>query len=783
MDNKRFCLELILCEKESEVLQVLTKYGYWDDDSAWSNYGGNENNFSVVGNQQSRPEAALVEKLINSVDAVLMAECLTLGVDPEGGNAPQSILEAVSRYFGVSDGKLFNITPTERGSLAENICLVATGTKHNPCYSVIDRGEGQVPEKFIDTFLSLGKSNKLRIPFVQGKFNQGGTGVFQFCGTYNFQLIISKRHPGVAKSEMERSKNKWGLTIIRRDNPSEGVRSSTYKYFAPNGKILAFESETLPLLPGKYPNAYSNKLAWGTFIKLFEYQMIGLKTNVLFDLYNRLSLLMPSVALPIRFFERRKGYSGHTFETTLSGLTVRLEEDKRSNLEIGFPASLKLSVLGEKMTANVFAFKRGASEKYTKDEGVIFTINGQTHAHLSKSFFSRKAVAMGYLSNSLLVIIDCTNIDGRAREDLFMTSRDRLRSGQLKTEIERSLEDQLRNHPGLKELRERRRREDIEGKLADSKPLAEIIEDIIKKSPTLAKLFVQGVRLQNPFLVEKTARPKKVFEGKRFPTFFTLIKKHTIEHPKCSPINVKLRVQYETDATNDYFDRDSEPGAFSLKINKKEIQDYSLNLWNGIASLNISIPSETSVGDVIHFESNVSDASRIDPIYEDFFVRILDKIKKSTGEPKERKRPPSDEEDGSESKPSSLALPNVIEVKREDWGRHYFNEQSVLKVEDTGEDGYDFFINIDNIHLLTEKKVNTRIDPKLLDARYKYGMVLVGIALLKDYEDDEKKGRMDEEKNIFSTIADVSKSLSPILLPMIASLGELEIEEIEKVHE
>ena len=46
-----------------------------------------------------------------------------------------------------------------------------------------------------DTFLSLDKSNKLRIPFVQGKFNMGGTGVFEFCGPNGLQLIVTRRNP------------------------------------------------------------------------------------------------------------------------------------------------------------------------------------------------------------------------------------------------------------------------------------------------------------------------------------------------------------------------------------------------------------------------------------------------------------------------------------------------------------------------------------------------------------------------------------------------------------
>jgi hypothetical protein len=132
MNNKNLCLNLVYCESEKDVINLLKNEGYWDDSSIWQYYGDNENNFATIGNQQSRPEAAIVEKIINSVDAVLMSECLRRGVNPESSEAPKSIINALETYFNIYAGKLSNITPTERRNLAENICLVATGKKTNP---------------------------------------------------------------------------------------------------------------------------------------------------------------------------------------------------------------------------------------------------------------------------------------------------------------------------------------------------------------------------------------------------------------------------------------------------------------------------------------------------------------------------------------------------------------------------------------------------------------------------------------------------------------------------
>ena len=101
-----------------------------------------------------------------------------------------------------------------------------------------------------------------------------------------------------------------------------------------------------------------------------------------------------------------------------------------------------------------------------------------------------------------------------------------------------------------------------------------------------------------------------------------------------------------------------------------------------------------------------------------------------------------------------------------------------LKVIDSGEEGYDFYINMDNIHLLTEQKSNSSIDYKLLNARYKYGMVLIGLALLKT--SDNQDSVFNGEPDIFSTIIEVTKAISPILLPMISGLSELKEEEVQE---
>ena len=84
MENANVLFEQLLkAESENKADEILKRAGYGlDNESAWQPLGGMENNFSTVGNQQTEATAALVEKIINGLDADLMAECFRAGVDP-----------------------------------------------------------------------------------------------------------------------------------------------------------------------------------------------------------------------------------------------------------------------------------------------------------------------------------------------------------------------------------------------------------------------------------------------------------------------------------------------------------------------------------------------------------------------------------------------------------------------------------------------------------------------------------------------------------------------------
>lgn len=91
-------------------------------------------------------------------------------------------------------------------------------------------------------------------------------------------------------------------------------------------------------------------------------------------------------------------------------------------------------------------------------------------------------------------------------------------------------------------------------------------------------------------------------------------------------------------------------------------------------------------------------------------------------------------------------------------------------------DACNDFFNMENIHLQSELKpiAKNEAKMKLLKARYKYSMVLIGLSILgygKNHHDpeNEQKSEIEEPEQ---TVRLVTRMLSPIILPMIAVMGD-----------
>lgn len=181
---------LFKAQNESEIDTIVTKYSDVFANKNWKPIGSNESNYGIIENQQANPIAALVEKVTNSMDAILMKKCQQADIDPKSSSAPQSMEAAVKQFF--PDFKQWDLQ-TFRRKQAEEIQVLADGSKRDVSVIIYDNGEGQHPHDFEHTFLSLVRGNKNDTMFVQGKYNMGGAGAIVFCGKRGYQLIASRK--------------------------------------------------------------------------------------------------------------------------------------------------------------------------------------------------------------------------------------------------------------------------------------------------------------------------------------------------------------------------------------------------------------------------------------------------------------------------------------------------------------------------------------------------------------------------------------------------------------
>ena len=296
----------------------------------WHPYGNDNSNFSVFDNQQPHAVSALIEKITNSIDSILLKECKLKNIDPEDHNkAPKSMSKAVEQFFSIKSGELGEKTKSERKKMADNIQIIATGKEKTPDILIFDNGEGQHPEKFLNTFLSIRKGNKNNIHFVQGQFNMGSTGAVVFCGDgdYRYQLIASKQDQRIFNKEKQYENNLIGFTLVRRHiltNEEEGkFKNSWYEYFTVNKKIPSFDMDELDV---GLRNGI--KFKTGAIIKLFSYQLPrGCRGTIRDGLYHELNQSLYKPALPFLLSDRREKYCSNSnleFDLAVAGNYIRL---------------------------------------------------------------------------------------------------------------------------------------------------------------------------------------------------------------------------------------------------------------------------------------------------------------------------------------------------------------------------------------------------------------------------------------------------------------------------
>ena len=735
--KNKILLDLLRAEGEDEVQSIIRNCDFLSNDSNWVPYGGNKGNFSTFENQQPESVASLIEKITNSIDSLLLKECQLRGIQPNSDRAPKTLKEALELFFNIPNGEIEKLESSKKTNFAKNIQIVNTGEKEFPDILIFDDGEGQYPEKFHKTFLSIGTSNKNDIQFVQGKYNMGSTGAVTFCGDKRYQLIISKRNDDLFKREKDKHKENFlGFTLVRRHilNDEEKInhKNSWYEYFCANGdkeKILSIPLDDEVTKEISKNLSYNVSFQSGAVIKLFSYQFPKVLSGVARgELYQRLNQLLYSPALPFTIEEKRKFFQKFN-PLSVSGNKIRLSDDGDKVEDKIYMEINKKGIGRVEIDVISLAFKKDKKSfnKTIKDfigkTPVIFTVNGQVHGHLGKKFISD--CKLNYLKDSLLIHINCDGIDQNFRQDLFMANRSNIKETIKSDKLKEEIKYAVKSNERLQEINRERQRELISG--GNSEDGKKIIEKMLSKnlaSKELINLLKDrgNLNLKNSHRntsngnVKSTKKREnkrsqnKIKKTKMFPSIFKVnLKEKNGKKIKGIPLGGKGIISFETDVHKDYFFRPNDRGELTLEIlnygeDSKGSGTYKppsrvdhlfdvskTGPENHIIKVTFSPFNNLKVGSEIQVSAKLSrpegDLKAI------FYIRI-DK-QNTTG--KDTKKISKDE---------GLDLPKTIRVKKdkgkwikdnnEEWIEDNWDENSILKVFSNDDFIDAIAINIDS---------------------------------------------------------------------------------------
>ncbi len=785
--------QLFNANTEDEVDNILKQYPKIFNSTNWKPLGQNPSNYGVVKNQQAAPIAALIEKITNSIDAILTKKCLKLGIDPKSEQAPDSMEKALIQFY--PDSKNWDLSTFKRKQ-AEDIQILADGPRMNTSLTIYDDGEGQHPHDFEDTFLSLLRGNKNEIRFVQGKYNMGGSGSIIFCGKKRYQLIASKRFT---------NDGDFGFTLIREHPFSKEdtikQKETWYEYFIFENTMPSFPISKLDL---KLNNRHFET---GTIIKLYSYDLpAGSRSVISRDLNQSINEYLFEPALPILTVDRKERYpDDRNLERDLYGLKRRLEQDDGKYIEDYFSETYHDELFGDtKVTCYIFKNRiEGKSIKETKETiqreffknnmVVIFSLNGQVHGHYTSEFISR-TLKMNLLKKHLLIHVDCTCMKYNFRKELFMASRDRLKDGEETRNLRKYIGDKLGAKNGRLAEIVKHRQDSIAVEESDTTDLLKSFTKNLPLKSDLLKLLNHTFKLDQK--KEKATKPEKKeskkqqqekepFNPQRYPTKFKLNAKNDGEKEVAKiPVGGEKTIKFETDVENHYFDRVEDPGdlriaLLSFKANESEggTKAGKPNKVEDVFNVNKSSPKDgtikismipkidANVGDAIKMQVTLINTGGFD-FDEIFWVKI--------GEPN---KPKELKEKKQEDDADLQGLPEFVLVYKEHrngfltWEEvenatsETMDWKTVIYPMVSGENLEKIFINMDS-NVLKNFKSKTRnandgqialADRKYISSVYFHTLFLYSITKNRNYRIMQEKG--DNQKDDYVEIETYLKDL------------------------
>lgn len=780
MDSKEVCLSILNAESENAVSEIIATVPELSDCVNWYPIDGRETNFNVVTNQASTGSKALTELCTNMVDAVLMKHAYQKGIDPTGSNAPKSVIAGVRELVqlrGARSGVLAEVDDPKylREFAEKNLVIGVTGgTRRNEslCFTFVDNGEGQNPDAFEDTFLSLSKGNKTSVPFVQGKYNMGSSGVLTYCGKQWYKLIISRRYDG---------NGDWGWTLVRR-RPGDGMPIA--EYFKLDSDIPSFSASVVhPMNLNNGERDDKVHITTGTIVKLYDYQMES--ATSFRSIRESLNENLVSTVLPFRLMDYRQSPNASRGgrraqgidERPVNGMEFLLlrrdgDEETETNDEALVYQPGQEQHVGDfehpelgKISVRAIVLGRdlpGWLKPPRNTSRVFHAVNGQVQFKENRAYLSQRCKLPG-LKDRVVIIVDSSNLSEAAHNDVWKGDRENIRAtgvGQLyRDEITKVITDSQY----LKELQQRFAREEMETLAQESQ--VSLFQNLVDSDPSIAQLLPGGMLVKLPGNIGRGHPVLDEYQGKYSPTVLKLIAKSVKQNGAEVAIDGRRVVNFRTDVVNDYLTRPDNQGRILTIGGLGGRFSYTSTLRDGRLSLTFSpLPGKVTVGEEISFSVGLLDDAMPEPVTEDMTLVVVRARPLHSPGPRRPPGPKPGPENGEEDEEDVVTdegreLPpckwltrdgRLIGEEESDEWPDGFDDQDGGIVDEFGENQRMYRINYDNAHFrrVLDAERN-ELNKKVIVQQYRMGMLVLMMGLEDAYSRiDQSDTKMALEEHI-----------------------------------
>lgn len=460
-------LQAIGDSSEVEAEQRFGELGYH-----WRYFGGTESNISTA-NLGSKPGRSLTERVTNAIDAVLEKRMAR-----HAGPEPTSPMAAAMQWFGrpatTADNGLHAWKEYQTHGYDQLIRVVITAgdSVTAPTVDIVDDGIGISPAKFQDTILSLQRGNKIKKRYLAGAYGQGGSATLAFS---EYALVVSR---SIDFPE------RVGFTIVKLMQLPEGYKEDAYVYLAVDGDD-GFEVPSFDMAGAEldiYPAIVNNKpkpLGTGSLVRHYGYRLDGLEKTLgpsPGNLYHLLQHMMFDPLLPFRVIDLSR--DGSPKDELITGSRNRLmkytasaadkDREERETEESGTelrhhapremvsPSSVEGPTVGVEYWVPLSRKKAGEKVGLRSHSNELFvgrnhpfvgTMNGQNQGELTARIL--RDIGLPLVARHLVLHVDATQASSQIRRNLFSSTREAFKEGEILNELTRVIVNMLRDDEEL----------------------------------------------------------------------------------------------------------------------------------------------------------------------------------------------------------------------------------------------------------------------------------------------------------------------------------------------